>query len=125
MKKSDIAREELKFSFKHFDISDSELCPIDFKKNYTQNLMKRLRDLSCISAQDFISNRSDSLRSHPLNWSVTSRPEGFKHLHEQLRRDVKGWQFSVSANKFGRVHGFILGSTFYIVWLDQNHKLYP
>jgi hypothetical protein len=30
----------------------------------------------------------------------------------------------VSANEYGRVHGFFIGNVFYIVWLDPDHKLY-
>ncbi|MDU0814639.1 MULTISPECIES: hypothetical protein [Bacillus amyloliquefaciens group] len=34
------------------------------------------------------------------------------------------WQFRLSSSK-GRVHGFIQGNVFYVVWLDPHHNFYP
>jgi hypothetical protein len=31
----------------------------------------------------------------------------------------------LTANEYGRVHGFFLDEVFYVVWLDPDHKLYP
>ena len=45
-------------------------------------------------------------------------------LNEELRATT-AWQFQLSANEHGRVHGFFIGNIFYIIWLDQDHKLYP
>ena len=25
----------------------------------------------------------------------------------------------------GRVHGFVIGTVFHVVWLDPQHRLYP
>ena len=36
----------------------------------------------------------------------------------------KPWQFALSANEHGRVHGFLIQNRFYIVWLDPEHELY-
>jgi len=35
------------------------------------------------------------------------------------------YQFSLSSNEHGRVHGFLIDEVFYIVWLDPDHQLYP
>ncbi len=35
------------------------------------------------------------------------------------------YQFSLSSNEHGRVHGFFIDEVFYIVWLDPDHLLYP
>ena len=117
---------ELRFSFKYFDDSDPELCPPSFCENYLHTLMNRLKDLSSLTVQEFTSvSRSRSLRAHTHDWSKTSRPAGFKHLNQQLRESHAGWQFQLSSNEHGRVHGLLIGNTFFVIWLDQNHKLYP
>lgn len=72
---------------------------------------------------EFTSNRSAAIRSHKIDWEKTSKPEGFAALNEQYQA-YDPWQFSLSANKFGRVHGIIIGACFYIIWLDANHKVY-
>ena len=86
--------------------------------------MNRLCALSAWMVQDFERSRDSTLRNHKINWPQTSRPFGFKHLNEDYRV-YPGWQFSISANKYGRVHGIIVDDTFHVIWLDQNHALYP
>jgi hypothetical protein len=115
---------ELRFSFKLFDNSDSELCPAVFRETYTQTLMERLRDLSTWTVQRFTTFFHKSIRNHPHDWEKTSRPKGFSHLNDHFR-SYQGWQFQLSSNEHGRVHGIIIDDTFYVVWLDQDHKLYP
>ncbi|QXE21583.1 hypothetical protein B6N60_00260 [Richelia sinica FACHB-800] len=34
------------------------------------------------------------------------------------------YQFQLSSNEYGRVHGFFIENVFYIVWLDPDHLLY-
>jgi len=111
------------FSFKFFDKSDPELCPAVFRENYTHTLMQRLKDLSSWTVKDFTGPCHKSVRNHPHDWAKTSRPKGFQHLNEHLRVH-QGWQFQLSANEHGRVHGILIDNIFYIIWLDQDHKLY-
>lgn len=115
---------ELRFSFKFFDASDSELCPRVFPDTYIHTLMERLKDLSSWTIQQFTQQRHKVLRNHQHKWEETSRPEGFKHLNAYLR-SYPGWQFQLTANEHGRVHGIIIADTFYVIWLDRDHKLYP
>ncbi|WP_197703888.1 hypothetical protein [Cohaesibacter sp. ES.047] len=114
----------LRFSFKFFDATDVEVCPAEFQAGYTQTLMDRLKSLSSWRVSDFTGNRSRSIRSHPINWDKTSRPDGFVQLNEQYQAYTP-YQFCLSANEYGRVHGFLIGSCFYVVWLDCNHAVYP
>lgn len=114
----------LKFSFQYFDHTDTELCPPHFEGGYTQALMQRLRDLSSWTVKAFTSRQDKAIRNHAHDWRRTSRPNGFGHLNEQFRA-IPGWQFCISANEHGRVHGLIIDDTFYVIWLDRDHKLYP
>jgi hypothetical protein len=70
------------------------------------------------------SNRSSGIRCHPIRWADTSQVQGFSKITGQLR-DVEPYQFEISSNAHGRVHGFFLSDVFHIVWLDPDHKLYP
>ncbi len=115
---------ELRFSFKFFDSSDTEVCPTTFQDGYTQTLMQRLRDLSGWTVKQFTGPCHPSIRNHTHDWTKTSRPRGFGCLNDHYK-GYDGWQFQVSANKYGRVHGIIIDHTFYIIWLDQDHKLNP
>jgi hypothetical protein len=124
IQKTKVEDEVIRFSFEHFDSSDEEVCPPTFQPHYTQTLMERLKALSSWKLKEFMNAHSKSIRAHPHDWETTARPQGFQHLNEQLR-SCRAWQFQLSKNEHGRVHGFFIGNIFYIVWLDRDHKVYP
>ena len=113
----------LRFSFRFFDSSDSNVCPAEFNPGYVQTLMERLKALSTWTVNEFVSGKGKALRNHPIDWQGTSRPDGFP-LPEQYDAYTP-FQFSLSANEYGRVHGLLIDDTFCIVWLDHHHNLYP
>ena len=114
----------LKFSFLLFNSEDEPLCPATFRDGYTQTLMARLRDLSSWTVKRFTGAQDKSIRNHTHEWQKTARPDGFPHLNDTFRA-YAGWQFCLTANERGRVHGIIIDDTFYVIWLDQDHALYP
>lgn len=115
---------ELRFSFRFFDHSDDEVCPPRFNEGYTRTLMQRLRDLSSWKVKDFTGRTDKAVRNHQHDWGKTSRPDGFAALNGAYK-DYPGWQFCLTANAHGRVHGIMIDDTFYVIWLDQDHRLYP
>jgi hypothetical protein len=121
--KTEVGSELLRFSFSYFN-NDAQLCPRIFAEHYTQKLMERLKELSRWTLRRFTETRSSAVRNHFITWSDTARPGGFAHLPQQLR-DGPAWQFGISANEYGRVHGLLVGAIFYVVWLDYHHQLYP
>ena len=120
-----IPNDKLTFSFEFFDRSDPEVCPASFPDGYVQTLMERLRSLSSWTAGELVANRSAALRSHPVRWEDTSKPDGFARLPDQVVEGATPYQFSLTSNEHGRVFGLLIGSTFHIVWLDQRHNVYP
>ncbi|MDJ0676493.1 MAG: hypothetical protein QNJ36_14115 [Calothrix sp. MO_167.B42] len=79
--------------------------------------------MSGLTAQELLINRSSSLRCHPINWEHTS--ENCFGLPDEEQLVDTPYQFSLSSNEHGRVHGFFIDEVFYIVWLDPQHLLYP
>jgi hypothetical protein len=125
IKKTDINQQLITFSFKYFDSTDPALCPPDFRNGFPHILMARLKDLSGWTIKEFVTyTKRDSWRIHQHNWAKTSRPDGYRKLPE-THKDQPGWQFCLSANEHGRVHGIITDGIFYVIWLDHNHALYP
>jgi hypothetical protein len=116
--------DNIVFSFKYLDLdSNPKFSLAGCGESYLEKLLLRLRDVSSITYDEFISSRSPALRSHRINWEDTSEPEGFTSVNAYLR-EQPAFQFAISSNEYGRVHGFLLGNVFYIVWLDPNHNLY-
>ena len=116
--------EDVIFSFKYLDLHGTQKFSIaGCGENYIEKLLLRLKDVSTIRYDDFIKLRSPSLRTHEINWPDTTEPQGFTCLNTALRNQL-AWQFEISANEHGRVHGFLLDRIFYVVWLDPYHRLY-
>lgn len=117
-------QHRISFSFRHIAQSHDKFHYAARDAAYFCKVLERLSSLSTFTTQEFHSNRSSSLRAHPISWDETSEPAGFDHLNDQLR-ETQPFQFQVSANGHGRVHGFFAGHVFFVVWLDPDHLLYP
>lgn len=91
---------------------------------YFRLLLARLRDLSGLLQVEFRTGRSRSLRIHRIEFSDSRVAEKSFGLPGRPEADRDAWQFSLSANEHGRVHGFLFDDTFYVRWLDPDHQLY-
>jgi hypothetical protein len=113
----------ISFSFKYYQDSHESFHCRDKGASYLLTLLDRLKSLSGLSVRELLTNRSSALRCHPIDWVDTSEA-GFGLPNEEQLVDTP-YQFSLSANEHGRVHGFFINEVFYIVWLDPEHLLYP
>jgi hypothetical protein len=113
----------ISFSFKYYQDGHTKFLCTEKEVIYWLTLLDPLKALSSLTAQDLLINRSSSLRCHPIKWEDTSE-SGFGLPNEEQLVDTP-YQFSLSSNKHGRIHGFFIDEIFYIVWLDPDHLLYP
>ncbi|MEH2416036.1 hypothetical protein [Nostoc sp.] len=112
----------ISFSFKYYQDAHKKFSCREKEVIYWLTLLDRLKSLSSLTAQDLLVNRSSTLRCHPIKWEDTSE-RAFGLPNEEQLVDIP-YQFSISSNKHGRVHGFFIKEIFYIVWLDPDHLLY-
>lgn len=125
---SDIKRTQVEipkgtsFSFRYFKDDNDKFSVRNRDATYLPALLVRLRDLSTLTVQEIINNRSKSLRCHKIAWNDTTE-SGFGIPNEDQLVESP-YQFQISANEHGRVHGFFIENVFYIVWLDPDHNLY-
>lgn len=112
------------FSFKHLDLySNAKFSVALCRDGYLEKLLCRLRDLCTLSAREFRANKSQAIKAHKITWSDTTEVAGFTCLNEQLR-DAEAWQFHITKNEHGRIHGILVEDTFFVVWIDPDHLLY-
>ena len=116
------AFQGISFLFKFYQNGHDKFSCIDKEITYCLVLLDRLKNLSCLSVQELLANRSSTLRCHPIKWEDTTE-DAFGLPNEEQLVDTP-YQFSLSSNEHGRVHGFFIDDVFYIVWLDPNHLLY-
>lgn len=117
-------KEEFKFSLKHLQDSSEKFCYDNKSCNYYCSLLERMRDLSKESVSGLMRDRGKKsfYRFHDIKWDDVTE-NGFTFLNEQLQ-SCRPWQFQITSNEHGRVHGFFIGTTYYVVWLDPDHNLY-
>jgi len=115
--------EGISFSFRYYQDDKDKFSIGGRDGKYLASLLRRLRDLSQLNAQEVINNQSKSLRCHGIVWKNTTEASGFGIPNEDILINVP-YQFQISANEYGRVHGFFSENVFYIVWLDPDHNLY-
>jgi hypothetical protein len=122
---SDLLDGLLRFSLKFYEPSHEVFHCKDCSPGYFQSLLERMKQLSTMRVSELTNRTNSTTRFHRIDWepgkvSVTSFGiRGWKEC------DDDAWQFSITANEHGRVHGFLIENIFYVVWLDPNHQLYP
>ncbi|MBI3661670.1 MAG: hypothetical protein HY234_01270 [Acidobacteria bacterium] len=123
--------QPLRFSFKHLDFNNPKFQPSECCVDYFIRLMQQLSRFSGGTVGDF-SDQNNEERRHIIDFDQTSEPAGFQNIAaidaEQLGSN-DGWQFAVRPDEawryLWRVHGILVDDVFYVVWLDQEHRLYP
>jgi hypothetical protein len=120
----------LKFSFKHLDLENEKFHWSKCSAEYFERLLKILQRLSTWKVEDFTDENNHDHR-HRIYFPATSEPNGFQNIpnvdSEQFGYE-DGWQLGVYPevrwNRW-RIHGILIDDTFFVVWLDQNHLLFP
>ncbi|MBZ5628113.1 MAG: hypothetical protein LAO06_04520 [Acidobacteriia bacterium] len=116
----------LRFSFKHLDTANRKFQLADCNAEFFRALVERIRDYSSWTVDDFCDQNNNEHR-HVIHFPDTTEPNGFAGLGfdpDQLEYH-EAWQFELSPIEEWRVHGILIDDTFYIIWLDADHNLYP
>lgn len=116
----------LLFSFKYIDLDSNKKFETNkIESGYVYSFLSRLQDLSKMKLSEILTDPriADQLRFHPIKFKETSEPQGFQNVPSNFKYD-NAYQFYITTNKHGRVHGFTIGNTFFVVWVDPLHSLY-
>jgi hypothetical protein len=115
---------ELVFSFKFYDEdNDKKYCLSSFEKKQVRTALERLRELNRTSVKDLHAKRT-FYNFHEVYWDQTTIKSGFRNSN---LKELDPFQFSLAGvnGQKTRVFGAISGFTFYIVWFDLNHLIWP
>jgi hypothetical protein len=121
---SQIKLKGISFSFKYLRVDHEKFHWTDREISYWITLLDRLRNLSGLTAKELKVNGSPALRCHVIDWDDARVTENSFGIAKEEQVVDTPYQFSLSSNEHGRVHGFFIDEVFYIVWLDPNHLLY-
>ncbi len=93
--------------------------------NYLSALLGRFYAVRGMTVKEMKESRGLPLRCHSIRFGETSQPGGFGHVDLSSLEGTEPYQFSVTSNQHGRVHGFFVSNVFYVVWVDPHRALYP
>ncbi|MEK7655613.1 MAG: hypothetical protein AAB386_02960 [Patescibacteria group bacterium] len=111
------------FSFQRLQEKEQKFLFSNQEKEYFLKLIERMKSISGMTRQEMISQNTRALRCHNIEFSDSKVSEStFGVKGEDVDDDA--WQFQISSNAHGRVHGYFIENVFYIVWLDPKHELY-
>jgi hypothetical protein len=114
--------ELIKFSFKYLDLTHVKFHFNDREVVYFFKVIERFQKLSQNKVLYLKTNRSSGLRFHGIDWPDTTENNFGIPLEDEIVDQP--WQFEISSNEHGRVHGFFIGNVFNVVWFDPKHLLY-
>lgn len=114
----------MNFSFLYFDTASQLFTVNDCEPNYLGKFTERLKALSQITPAQARNQQSSTLHFDKIRWEGTPVSEFGFPKEEEIAGD-EAWEFEITRNAHGRVHGFFIDETFYIVWIDPKHKLCP
>jgi hypothetical protein len=115
---------ELRFSFKLIDLyGNTKFGVRHCAGGYLEKLLTRLQDVNRMKVSEFRGVLTKQIRNHKIEFADTSEPMGFTMLNKQLQAK-EPWQFEITANAHGRVHGILIDDVFFVIWIDPCHNLY-
>jgi len=79
-------------------------------------------DVSQLKRLELLQNGSKTLRCHKIKWNEVTEDSFGMTNEDQLVSNP--YQFQITANAYGRIHGFFINEVFFIRWLDPHHNLY-
>lgn len=114
------------FSFHFFDSSDKLFNCGNTDSGWFLHLLENVREISKITKMEFWKQRQH-YDIHSIDWNkkklTRKRFSIPDHIWEKID-SADMVQFRLSTSN-GRVHGFWIYNTFYVVWLDPHHQLDP
>ncbi|MGY4689368.1 hypothetical protein [Salibacterium sp. K-3] len=117
--------ERIMFSFVLFDRNKEAFNCGGIDASWFISLIDRLKDVSGIEMKTLQTpHHIEKMRIHPHKPEVVEDYFDLGGIWEEQLREGTFYQLNVSQAR-GRVHGFFIDNTFFVLWLDPHHNLYP
>ena len=117
------ANEKLRFSFEYYDKTSNNYCLSSWKEKQIRDALLRLQDICTKSFNDLTRERKVYHFAEVI-WGKTIKKLGFP---DNRVNQLSAFHFAllgVNGQK-ARVYGAYSMGTFYIVWFDLNHEIWP
>lgn len=118
------ARDDTAYvALKYFD--EEFECFSEWDKSELKAFTKFIKKINQMTWTQIISQGGRPGSKVGMGYTVHKNPDLLpnKELRERLSRDITFFELRVT--KKARVHGFKVKNTFFLVWLDRLHRIYP
>lgn len=115
--------DKLRISFEYYDSSCNDYCLSKWDQNQIRTAVLRLKDLCTKSFHELRSGRS-VYHFGEVYWDRTTKPMGFP---EKKVNELPAFHFGLLGinHQKARVFGAYQAGTFYVVWFDLDHQIWP
>lgn len=117
------SNEKLRFSFEYYDRTSNNYCLSSWGQSQIRNTLFRLQDVCTKSFNDLTRERK-VYHFGEVVWEKTTKKTGFP---DSKVNQLPAFHFALLGinNQKARVYGAYSAGTFYIVWFDLNHEIWP
>lgn len=115
--------KDLKFSFKYYDTQCNDFCISTWGKDKISATLKALQDINNKTYSDLLQG-SAVYHFHQVYWEQTTKKQGFPSVQANQFDAFQFALIGVNGQK-ARVYGALAKSTFYVVWFDLEHNIWP
>jgi len=113
--------EKIIFSFRFLDFSNPAFNLGGICEKWYPELFNMLSDVSKLNRNELIITHDKVYRCHRHDWDSLDYTFNFD---DEFLKQIDCRQIRIAKSK-GGIHGILIGNTFYIVWIDPHHNLYP
>lgn len=115
--------EKIKFSFEYYDKSSNDYCLSCWGQEYVRSALLRLQEV-CTKSFNDLNRERKVYHFREVVWEKTIKKTGFP---DSKVNQLSAFHFALLGinNQKARVYGAFSAGTFYIVWFDLNHEIWP
>lgn len=125
------SEKNISFSFLYFS-QENNFGLKDVSSSWFLSVLERLKSLGNYSKSQILEDPrlKKTLRIHDINFNdsnVSIKRSSISSIPDEIRNndaDFPFYQISVSTSR-GRIIGFFIDSTFFVVYFDKFHNMYP
>ncbi|MDP3992689.1 MAG: hypothetical protein Q8Q05_00500 [bacterium] len=115
--------QKFNFSFQYYDMSSDKYCLSKWTSQQIRKCLDRLKDVSNKTFNE-LSASGNIYHFHQVVWERTTEKNGFPRCGVELFDPFQLALIGVNG-QLARVYGAYSQGTFYIVWFDLNHGIWP
>jgi hypothetical protein len=115
--------QPIRFSFEFYDMDGEEFCISAWNTDEIKAALGRLKDINTKSFNEMINQRT-VYHFGEVVWEKTIKKDGFP---DQRANELAAFHFALLGvnNQKARVYGAYYEGTFYIIWFDLDHLIWP